>query len=146
MQNMADNLEAAARTRVDQESLTVAMSDMARKFDVSVDRLSRTVDRAREHLRDAMEEETSSNQGPPGPPGSSVNLDPRDFANALAPLFQDLNTTMFLGNQNILGELQQMRRDGQRPDEDVQYYGSTSPPDPPRGGGAVKTTSKKNAK
>jgi len=152
LQNMADNLEAAARTRADQESLAVAMSDMARKFDVSVDRLSRTVDRAREHLRDAMEDDDSSSSnpggppGPPGPPGASAKLDPNDFANALAPLFQDLNTTMFLGNQNILGELQQMRRDGQRPEEDVQYYGSTSPPDPPRGGGSVKTKSAKSTR
>ena len=94
MQNMADNLEAAAMTRADQESLTFAISEIARKFDVSVDRLTRTVDRARDHLRDAMEDDAQP--GPPGPPGPG--LDPRDFANALAPMFNDLNTTMFLGN------------------------------------------------
>jgi hypothetical protein len=57
-------------------------------------------------------------------------------------MFQDLNSTIYIGNQNILHELQQMQREGQRPQEDIEYYGSTSPPDPPRGGGSVKKSTR----
>ena len=141
MQNMADNLEAAAKTRADRESLDVAISEMARRFDVSVTRLRRTIDRSRNIMEVSLDDDDPPDpprqgpRGPQGPPGPGV--DPSSLASALAPMFQDLGTVIQVGNSNLLGELQMMRREGQNPDEDMQYHGSSSKPDPPKGGGRV---------
>jgi hypothetical protein len=147
---MADNLEAAAKTRADRESLDVAISEMAWRFDANFGRLRRTVDRSRDIMEVSLDDDDPPDppqQGPRGPRGpqgpAGPGVDPNTMVAALSPLFQDLGTIMQVGNSNIIGELQHLRREGNNPDEDMDYHGSSRPRGPPGGGpGRIRKTTR----